>query len=143
MGISTNKATPSSSSCLQKFHWLLFPSSGDPVSCEAASRVLDLAGQRSGEAAFSDVRAAPQSHITICVAEPRQSSIKPIALKTLPEASNWTPSFHARQNSGSQQAVELLAVESKSGQGLFFPILPQAPSKSSRMSSQWFYQTAE
>ena len=35
----------------------------------------------------------PQFHITIHVAELGQRSIKPTALKTLPETSDWTPHF--------------------------------------------------
>ena len=61
----------------------------------------------------------PQSYITIHVAEMGHRSIKPTALKTFPETSDWTRSFHGRQNPGPQQSLDLLAAESKAGQGLF------------------------
>ena len=96
-----------------------FPILGDSISCEAAPRVLDEAGQTTRRMHTLTLKQPPQFHITIHVAELGQRSIKPTALKTLPETSDWTPSFHGRQNPGPQQSLHLLAAESKTGQGLF------------------------
>ena len=118
-GMGTSKGTLSSSSCLQKLRWLVFPSLGTPFPVRQHLGFWTRLDRQRGGCILLTPTQPLQSHITIRVAELGQRSIKPTALKTLPETSDRTPSFHGRQNPGPQQSLDLLAAESKTGQGLF------------------------